>query len=602
MAKRIGLFNIMAGAVRKTSQRLAVDFGGPTRSLTLHSIRTPDFDALPASLGIGDVGRGLSILDGHFRFSGKTLDVGTHGDPWASPSPSEAFAHKLHGFTWLADLAVLTTDKNFLRRKPDLAEYAEAKAQGLVDRWITEFGQWNRYAWRNDLLAERLFAWLANWSALLDADRNSPKAATRRINMLRQLKRLRITYKRTRHGLPRLKAAACLVIAGVAIAGKSEGSLDHGLDLLDDELDVQILADGGHISRSPEQTARALEVLTTVERALEAKGIQGSKEIRRAIDRLAPMVSFFTAGDGALFGFNGGGEYGKQALKRLGNVAGIKAKQFGYASHTKYQRLERNGTVIMIDTGTSPPRPFDLNAHLAPLAFEMSTPDGRLIVNCGWNDNQSRSWRKSMRATAAHSTLVLDEQDAGQLLGSKFGLRVLGTAIAKAAGPTTSTRKEQETGTWLETAHEGYFGTYGLAHRRRLYLDINGADVRGEDSLFVPLGKTPIMREQIPFEIRFHLHPDTRVTLAQDLNSALLIQPGNKGWRFHSDYGPLKLEKSVYLATGHKPRRSGQLVITGNAYGDGDGQARSNKVRWSLKRMGVINDQSARSGECPGAG
>ena len=122
-------------------------------------------------------------------------------------------------------------------------------------------------------------------------------------------------------------AAACFVMGGACLPGKQDGFLDRGLDYLDDEIDKQILPDGGHISRCPEQTVKALEILILTENTLEDAGLQGSKEIRRAIDRLTPMATFFDAGDGGLFSFNGGGVMRPAYLKQLQSHAKIKAKQ-----------------------------------------------------------------------------------------------------------------------------------------------------------------------------------------------------------------------------------------------------------------------------------
>ena len=587
MANRIGIMDIAAGVLRGSYRRLAVDLGGPMRALNLGAGRAGRWAALPKTMALGDAARGLEILDGQFVLGNQSLDVGAHGDPWLVPAPSENFAYKLHSFEWLTDVAAITLDKKLRKKHPQSAAQAGLHARHLVDRWIDIFGKWNPYAWENDILASRLFSWFSNWETLLGGDEDEVRGAARRASVLRQLKRLRGTYKRTPAGLPRLKAAACLVLGGACLPGKQDGFLDRGLDLLDDEIEKQILPDGGHISRSPEQTTRALEILIVTESALEAAELQGSKEIRRAIDRLTPMVSFFGAGDGGLFSFNGGGMSRPGYLKQLQSHTKIKAKQFGYAPHTKYQRLERNGIVLMIDTGAPPPRPFDLGAHLAPLAFEMATPDGRLIVGCGWNDDQPESWRQPMRASAAHSTLVLGGKSVGALLSTGLGARAIGHAVKQGAQNVKCARKEQDSGTWLEISHDAYKDGFGLIHRRRLYMDLVGTDIRGEDSLSVPLGAAPLMSGEIPFEIRFHLHPDVKVTLAQDQKSALLIQPGGKGWRFRTDAGPLHLEKSVYLADGSKPRRSEQIVIFGRAYGDGDGQTRSNRVRWSLKKMGL---------------
>ena len=112
-----------------------------------------------------------------------------------------------------------------------------------------------------------------------------------------------------------------------------------------------------------------------------------------------------------------------------------------------------------------------------------------------------------------------------------------------------------------------------------------GHDIRGEDGLLVPIGAHPKSRDVIPFVIRFHLHPTVRATLAQDMQSALLIQPNHAGWRFRTDGGPIKIEDSVYLGEGFRPTKTQQIVIKGAAYADSDGETRSNRVRWSLRRL-----------------
>jgi len=71
---------------------------------------------------------------------------------------------------------------------------------------------------------------------------------------------------------------------------------------------------------------------------------------------------------------------------------------------------------MIIDTGDTPPTPFDNQAHLAPGSFELSTKVGRLVVNCGWNRQQPRKFKKFVRNTAAHSTLVINNSLQGKFL------------------------------------------------------------------------------------------------------------------------------------------------------------------------------------------
>ncbi len=578
MSRRIPFSSILGSVVTHYYRKLAVDFGGPMRAMTLNVGKPSIFHDNRPSFRFGDKTAGEALLHGHFHYAGQSLDVGSQGDPWTIVVPSTRFAQWLHGFRWLPDLAQ-SLDKN-----------AGPHARELIDKWIVTYGKFNSFAWSPDILADRLYSWLTLWAPLLTGDSMTEAAQLRRQSVLRQLQYLRRIYKRTSPGLPRLKAAAVLTLGGMRLKDKSERFLGQGLDWLDDEIETQILPDGGHISRSPEQSLIALEILMTLDSLLQARGVEGSTAMSRAIDRLSPVIAFFTGADGTLAGFNGGGETSSARIKAIMKVAqklrkSGPIKAFGYCPHSGFQRIDHKHTVLIVDAGATPRSPFDTEAHLAPLAFEFSTKLGKLVVNCGWSEQQALRFRQAVKTTAAHSTLILNARDAGALLSQGWKSQFLGDAVEHEAGPVTATRKEQVAGTWLEASHDGYRNETGLTHKRRFYMSNEGDDIRGEDSLCVPLGATPLSRDDIPFNIRFHLHPSVRVSLSQDQQSALLIQGGKAGWRFRTDGGPLKLESSIYLGAGNKPVKGQQVVISGRAFCDSDGSTKSNRVRWSFKKL-----------------
>ena len=585
MSRRLPLLSTAGHGIRRVYNGLAVDFGAINRALFWHSGTPPRLDALPKFIALEDKKAGESVLNGDFLYAGQSLSLGPFeaapslnaAEPWTTAVPSEHFAARMHSFAWLYDLATLGESK------------AGPVARHLTDRWINVYGKWNPFSWQDDILAERQLAMLMCWSRVLggDKDRDAPAHAARRAIIARQASRLRKTYRRTQKGMERLRAAAAITLSGAALDKRVY--IDRGLDWLDDAVEVQILGDGGHISRCPANAARVLRVLLAVESALKVKGVEGSRQTRRAIDRLTPALSFFTSSDGALAAFNGSGEYPARAVKALIKQAGVQSKAFSYMPHSGYQRLEQNGTVLIMDTGDSPPRPYDNEAHLSPLAFELSAGSGRIIVNCGWAQDQPPKWRPAVRETAAHSTLILDECSSGAVLSSGPAFRVFGPAISQPSGAVNTSRKEQDSGIWLEASHDGYLADSGLKHRRKIYMDPLGQDIRGEDSLYVPMGSSPkYSGARFPYAIRFHIHPDVRVTLARDLKSALLIMPNKDGWRFRTDNGPLGLQRSVYLARGSTPQRNEQLVINAEALSDNDGEDRSNRIRWSFKRLGEV--------------
>ena len=555
----------MGQYVQKSVKGFLPGRGG--RKLALRKISA--FHAAKPGLSLGRVEQSQALLEGQFNNMGQVLDIG----PWTEASPSRQFADWLHGFDWLADLLAVDSEAH------------HAKAQDYVDGWIETYGKGNVFAWKPERLARRLFNWLSYWSPALATAENDGQLNRRRASVVNQLTALRASLKSLPHGLARLQAGCALAMGGARMTDSQSQFLERGLDFLDAEISLQILPDGGHISRSPSQTAEALRLLLTLDSLLADRGVEGSKDLSRAIDRLSPMVEFFRQSNGTLSPFQGGGEWDSSDIAELLSVAPGSPKAFGYGPHTGYQRLASGGTIIIVDTGGAAPRPFDSNSHLSPLAIDLSTKEGIIFTSCGFNPEQADMWQRPVRAAAAHSTLILDNRSPGRLLISDWKRRIVGDVVEYDCGPVRASRKEQESGIWLESHHEGYMSDYGLAHRRRLFLPKDGDDIRGEDALFVPIGTAPLRRDEVPFHIRFHLHPNVRVSLSQDQSSALLVVEGKAGWRFRTDGGALALEDSVYLGRGRAPIKTQQIVITGEAFCDSDGESRSNRVRWSLRRL-----------------
>lgn len=578
---RISTPSLLVEAVAANLKKGWNNVAEPLRLMQLRAGRPSPFHVMTPSYTYGDKKIGQDILGGQFSFGKHSVDVGAHGDPWTINVPSTHYAAWLHSFEWMNDL-LATGPKSSAKIE---TKVAAVRARSLVDNWLSHYGEWNSFNWEVSILTPRLWNWLVHWTPILSADSAGPVAAARRAGVMRQAKYLRNRYKTMPSSVAKLQAAAALALFGARLPDKSEGYLARGLDWLDDEIEKQILPDGGHISRSPEAALNCLDILLTLDLLLADRGVEGTRILSRAIDRIGPIVTFFRHSDGALAGFNGSGPAQQSKIKAIFESFPGEPKSFSYCPHTEYQRLEAGHSILIVDTGTTPPKGYDEEAHLAPLAFELSTELGRLVVNCGWNEEQETGWRRPVRSSPAHSTLTLENESPGQLLPKGWKTKYVGESVLCEAGPVNAARKEQTAGMWLEGSHRGYLARSGLAHRRRFFMSSDGIDIRGEDSLYVPLGHQPLSRSERPFDIRFHFHPDVRVSLSQDQSSALLVHKGQAGWRFRTDGGPLSLEDSVYLGEGHKPVRSQQLVISGRALSDNDGEGRTNRVRWSLRKL-----------------
>jgi uncharacterized heparinase superfamily protein len=194
----------------------------------------------------------------------------------------------------------------------------------------------------------------------------------------------------------------------------------------------------------------------------------------------------------------------------------------------------------------------------------MSVGRDRMIVNCGAAPAAEGEWRDALRATAAHSTLVLADTNSAELKDEGLGRR---------PERVEADRHESEGAQWLDASHDGWRRTFGSVHRRRLYLAPTGDDLRGEDVVETPeqgAGRPP------GFAVRFHLHPAVAASLQQDGEGALLRLPSGQGWRLRANGARVAVEESIYLG-GAEARRSSQVVLSAEPGTD--------TVQWAISRI-----------------
>lgn len=533
--------------------------------------------AHPKPLRRGDKGRGAAILSGRFHLVGESLETEPGESVWDKPAPSRRFAEALHRFGWLNDLLSVGDPE------------AVQAAQALVDEWIERFGGWNWFSWEPRVLEGRLSAWLLAHEALFT---EHDDAAPRLRSAYRQARRLCRAMGVVEADRTRLDAAISLALAALCLELPKPMAVRTG-QALSAALDAQILADGGHVSRCPQAAADILIALSELDMAAGEAGLELPSAVRRAMDRLAAFVRFTRLPGGALAGFHGGGEGDGRAIDAALTHLGLARKDkpgFNVAPHTGYHRAEAGGAVVILDAAGPPPGPHAAESHASALAFEFAAPGGRVVVNCGWSADQPTPWREAVRATAAHSVLTLEETSSARLLPQGWRRDLLGPSVAHGPDPVKMRRNEEDLGVWLEATHDGYRKPFGLSLRRRIFLAVDGGDLRGEDGLFRPVedGAPDDPEARLRYAIRFHLHPDVRASLSRDSLSALLVLPNGDGWRFRTDGGPVRLERSVYLAAGAPPKRSTQLVIVGEAETFGGGDRPPNRVRWAFQRLGQV--------------
>jgi len=529
----------------------AAGYGSQLYAYSLKGEAPRALAAAPVEPWPGDPELGNALFQGRFAFAGREL-MAPNRAPWTVEPPSSAWAAELNGFTWLRHFSACAVPT------------ARRHARELVRTWIQETGSWQALSWRPEVLARRLISWLCHAGFLLDGA-DSPFREALLASLAEQSRHLARCAGEAGEGLPRLSAAAGLALSGTCLAA-GEKWRQRGLKLLSRELGRQLADDGGHLSRNPSAQLAALTDLVTVRDTLAAAGLEVPDELGRAIARMVPLLRFFRHGDGGLAVFNGGAEESRARIDATLARAGVAGRPPAEAPASGYQRLAAGPMLVLVDAGAPPPRGFSGAASAGCLSFELSLAKERLIVNCGAARDPGGEWARAARTTAAHSTLTLGDTNSCEIRND--GL------IGRRPREVACRRYEEDGNLWLEGRHDGYAEALGLVHERRLYLDAAGEALRGEDAIVGPgIGANL----DLPFALRFHLHPGVRASLVSTGGGALLRLPGGAGWRLRAAGGALTLEESVYLAAG-EPRRAEQLVVSGRI------GAREARIKWALSR------------------
>jgi uncharacterized heparinase superfamily protein len=429
-----------------------------------------------------------------------------------------------------------------------------------VQSWIEENTSWKNLVWRSYVVGTRIFAWTSHFDEIVRRDQEDALRHAMLTSLVTQLRHLARTAPWEVAGAGRLRALKGL-IAGMAALGSPEGRLTRALKTLDRELSLQILPDGGHVSRSPSMQLQVLQDLIDTRAVLRAAQIEVPAGLRDAIVRMAPMLRFFRHGDRRLALFNDSLEEDGVLIDLVLTRSESKGRPPLQAPDSGFDRLQASKSLVLIDTGKPPPRGFDGHAHAGTNSFELSHERERIIVNCGAYRGPKPNWWRVARASAAHSVLVVADTNSVEIRADgKLGRT-----------PTTVAREraEHEGQQWISATHDGYRERFGLTYARQLFLSADGEDLRGEDKLTGLPGAA--------FAVRFHLHPSVQASLAPDGSAALLRSPSGIVWRLRAAGAEMSLGESIYLGSG-EARRTQQVVLSGTVPPGGA------TVRWAVRR------------------
>src|SRR3974390_3301965 len=428
----------------------------------------------PRDLRTADATRAAEIYAGRFVFAGKIVTC--HGrsifdlDP-----PSEDWEVALLGFGWLRPL-----------RAADTA-LTRANARALVDDWISNPHGKRPIGRRADVLSRRVISLLSQAPLVLgDTDSKFYRRYLR--GLTREIRYLRYSMLHITDGVPRLQVLIALCYASLCLANQA-GHVRSASKKLSDELQHQILPDGGHISRNPGALIELLIDLLPLRQTFAARNIAPPAALLNAIDRMMPMLRFFRHGDGTIALFNGMSGPPSDLLATLLAYDDTHGTPMASMPHSGFQRLDAGSTAVIIDTGPPPPPNVTHEAHAGCLSFELSSGASRIVINCGMPSTGRDNWRGFRRPTPAQSTMPFADASSCQFVELSAMKKFLhGAPIVSGPEIVENFREAVTNGVLLSTSHDGYLARFGVIHRRVLMIAPDGTRLDGEDTVSLAPG------------------------------------------------------------------------------------------------------------------
>ncbi|MBU6457624.1 MAG: heparinase II/III family protein [Bradyrhizobium sp.] len=519
----------------------------------------------PHDLRTADATRSAEIYAGRFVFAGKIVTC--HGrSVFDLEPPSEDWEVALLGFGWLRHL-----------RAADTA-LTRANARSLIDDWLSNPSNRRPLGRRADVMARRVISLLSHAPLVLgDTDGKFYRRYLR--GLTRDIRHLRFAMLDMPDGVPRLQVMIALGYASLCLANQAR-NIRGATRKLSDELQRQILPDGGHISRNPGALIELLIDLLPLRQTFAARNIAPPPALLNAIDRMMPMLRFFRHGDGSFALFNGMSSTPSDLLATLLAYDDTHGAPMTSMPHSGFHRLEAGAMTVIMDTGSPPSANVSQDAHAGCLSFELSSGPSRIVINCGMPSTGRDNWRPFARSTSAHSTLTCHETSSCQFVEISAVKRLLqGAPIVSGPANVESYREAVADGELLTTSHDGYLARFGVVHRRVLMAAHDGSRLDGEDTLSSPRG-APIKGRDTDFALRFHLHPAVKASHLSEGRVVMLALPNRDIWTFEALSDRIELEDSVFLAGNDGPRRTAQIVIRQDSKDVAT-------IRWSFVRSTV---------------
>jgi uncharacterized heparinase superfamily protein len=409
---------------------------------------------------------------------------------WRCPSVSHLWRYQLHYFNYAWDLGVayLTSGE----------EKYYLKFRGLAESWIggNPLGQLD--GWHPYTISLRVVNWIYACELFGSAIAEDEPFWEKFLQSLyRQCDFLFHNIEYQGYGNHLLANVKALIFGGVLFEGAAPKRwLGAGLRLLRQELDEQVLGDGGHFERSPMYHLIVMKDLIECLIILQNNGYSVPPRLKQKIEDMARFAGAILTPEGRIPLLNDSAHDLTPEPMELIGIARYLCKNERLLEHRSFSYLLLDaskegsppslrgdgfgsiafkdtgyfvmrgpqGSGLILDCGPVCPDYLPPHAHADTLSYELWVGGAGVITDSGVYEYTAGVWRDFFRSTRAHNTVVIDGEDQSEVWGS--------FRVARRAYPQDVVWISTEEGDYFSGGHDGYRRLQNpvLHHRKVLHL------------------------------------------------------------------------------------------------------------------------------------
>ena len=460
------------------------------------------------------------VSKGNFKFLNKEVKY-EDSILWNDPEQEKLWLYNLHYFDYLLPFTQNPQERNFLQAKRIIVDWIKNNPIG--------FGN----GWEPYPISLRAINWIFFYSAFIKYFDNDPDFKQQFMTSLyRQIHYLNWFLEfhlLANHLWANIKA---LLFAGIFFDNKKW--MKEGLKLIKQELDEQILPDGGHYECSPMYhsiiLSDVLDLYNLLTNTVPEKSIEDL--LVETAHKMLHWLNMMTHPDGkiTLFGDSALGIAPElKLLKKYADDLGILNAQkesqkndlISALTDSGYYILKTSHDYFVFDAG-------ELGVHYQPghvhcdlLSYEYSYNGKRFIVDSGVGNYLPGDLRQKARSIFAHNTVVVNGMEQAEIWSAfRVGRRV--------KNPFVKIKRDQNSisGTYSNDLNKKYRYT----HCRTIIFTVeNGFKII--DEVFT--------ESLLPMENIIHVHPDVDLQIKEN---RIFLQNDDDTIRIDVDHQGCKID------------------------------------------------------------